>query len=277
MQGGNMYHLNNNDLTRFVGNASFSKNFKKGNIFQIELFLDICPSSETELNNIVSRNIVSKSDESSKMDKYKGKGKEKDERFDMGEYVDIDHSVIEDEGVNLNNNNSEILLKRPRSNSVQNLFSDSKSKDLVNIMVIDDSEISRKMLVRLLDINCKKVKIIDAIDGLDALIKIVRLKEKCKNKISMILLDNVMPNLTGEILSKILRGIGYDGLIIGITGNGVEEDKDKFLENGADYVFVKPFNKEKLVMLLELIKGSGYYSKNPLRIIEENGKLYWKD
>ena len=275
MQGGNMYHLNNNDLTGFVGNASFSKNLKKGNIFQIELFLDICPSSETELNNIVSRNIVSKSDESNKIDKYEGK--EKDGRFDMGKYVDIDHSVIEDESVNLKNNNSELLLKRPRSSSVQNLFSESKSKDLVNIMVIDDSEISRKMLVRLLDINCKKVKIIDAIDGLDALIKIVRFKEEYKNKISMILLDNVMPNLTGEILSKILRGIGYDGLIIGITGNGVEEDKDKFLENGADYVFVKPFNKEKLVMLLELIKGSGYYSKNPLRVIEENGKLYWKD
>ena len=143
-------------------------------------------------------------------------------------------------------------------------------------MVIDDSEISRKMLVRLLEINCKKVRIIDAIDGLDALIKIVNFKEKEKYKISMLLLDNVMPNLTGELLSKILRGIGYDGLIIGITGNGLEDDKDKYLESGADYVFVKPFNKQKLVMLLELIKTNGYDSKKPLKVIEEGGRLVWR-
>jgi len=268
MHGGKISHLNNDDLKRFVGDSSSSKHLKKGNIFQIELFLDICPSSKKEMNE-----ILSVSSESIKMEKCIEK--ETDGRFDMGEYVEISENAVKDDSVHLNNN-AEMLMKKTKADSVHSLFSGSKSRELVNIMVIDDSEISRKMLVRLLEINCKKVKIFDAIDGLDALIKIVRFKEKEQYKVSMLLVDNVMPNLTGELLSKILRGIGYEGLIIGITGNGLEEDKYKYLESGADYVFVKPFNKQKLVMLLEFIKENGYDSKYPSKICEECGKLVWK-
>ena len=267
MHGGKISHFNNDDLKWFVGDSGSSKYLKNGNIFQVELFLDICPESKKELDDILSVNS-----ESVKMEKCEKK--ETDVRFDMGEYVEISDNVVKDESVHLNN--SAELMKRSKVDSINSLFSGSKSKELVNIMVIDDSEISRKMLVRLLEINCKKVRIIDAIDGLDALIKIVNFKEKEKYKISMLLLDNVMPNLTGELLSKILRGIGYDGLIIGITGNGLEDDKDKYLESGADYVFVKPFNKQKLVMLLELIKTNGYDSKKPLKVIEEGGRLVWR-
>jgi signal transduction histidine kinase len=267
MHGGKIHHLNNNNLKLFTGNLSSSKNLKKGNIFQVELFLDICPASKKELDDIIS--IRSNYVNVDKCEK-----KETDLRFDMGECVEISGNVVEDENVHLNNSTE--LMKKSKTDSVHILFSDSKSKELVNIMVIDDSEISRKMLVRLLELNCKNVRIIDAIDGLDALIKMVNFKEKEKNKISMLLLDNVMPNLTGGLLSKILRGIGYDGLIIGITGNGLEDDKEKYLESGADYVFVKPFNKQKLVMLLELIKISGYDRKKSLNVIEEGGRLLWR-
>jgi DNA-binding response OmpR family regulator len=64
-----------------------------------------------------------------------------------------------------------------------------------------------------------------------------------------------MPNLTGEFLTKILRCIGYQGLIIGITGNGLEEDVKQFLDNGADYIFIKPFTKRKLDKLLDFTKN----------------------
>ena len=269
MHGGKIHHLNNNDLKQFVGDATTSKHLKMGNVFQVELFLDICPSSEKEMYDMVSVSIETNNKNNSEK-------KEKDSRFDMGEYVEITKSGDGDENVHLNNN-AELLMKRSKENSVPSLFTGSKNKESVNIMVIDDSEISRKMLIRLLELNCKRIRIIDAIDGLDALIKIVNFKEKEQNKISMLLLDNVMPNLTGELLSKILRGIGYDGLIIGITGNGVEEDKEKYLECGADYVFIKPFNKQKLVMLLELIRINGYDSKKPLKVIEEGGKLVWRE
>ena len=263
MHGGRITHFNNNDLMNFSGNSSSLKNLRNGNIFQVELYLDICPSSETDMEIILSKKNESKRFGAKKDESKKDESK-KDGRLDMGEFVDI-------------SNNVELILKPFKKDSVRTIFSDSKTKDIVNIMVIDDSEISRKLLVRLLENSCRRINIVEAIDGLDALIKMVKFKENNTNKISLVLVDNVMPNLTGELLSKILRGIGYDGLIIGITGNGLKEDKEKFLDNGADHIFVKPFNKQKLTMLLDLIKESGYDSKMPLKIIERDNKLNWEN
>ena len=102
--------------------------------------------------------------------------------------------------------------------------------------------------------------------------------DKIDKYVSMFFIDNIMPNITGELLSKILRGIGYSGLIIGVTGNGVEEDKTAFIESGADYVFVKPFTKEKLNKILEFVKNNGYESRydDEEIIIEKENKLVWQ-
>ena len=84
-----------------------------------------------------------------------------------------------------------------------------------------------------------------------------------------------MPNINGELLSKILRGIGFQGMIVGITGNGVQKDIDQFINNGADYVFVKPFNKEKMKLLFNFIEKEGSISKKEKKIVEKNGVLEW--
>jgi len=93
--------------------------------------------------------------------------------------------------------------------------------------------------------------------------------------LSKILVDNVMPNLNGELLSKILRGMGYQGLIVGITGNGLQQDIDHYLENGADYVFIKPFTKSNLTALMDFIEREGYESKDDRVIVDNNGVLEW--
>ena len=280
MNGGKITHFNNNNFSEFFSITNSVKNIKNGNVFQIELFLDICRSSQT--------NVIS--ERNNKMEKNE---KNTDNKLDMNNYIDISNNSFKDEAKriesciteeNNRSNNGKMLMKEGLSplkknsiSSINRIFSDSKDKNSVNIMVIDDSDISRKLLIRLLENNCKNIKIFDSIDGLDALIKIVQFKDTNRHKISMILVDNVMPNLTGELLCKILRGIGYDGLIIGITGNGLKDDKERFLDNGADYVFIKPFNKDKLEMLLKFIKRNGYDSKQPLKINEITGELLWKE
>ena len=90
---------------------------------------------------------------------------------------------------------------------------------------------------------------------MNALLQIVGFNERIDQRISMCFVDNVMPHISGELLSKILRGIGYNGLIVGITGNGVEQDKQSFIDNGADYVFVKPFTAKNLYWNLFKRKG----------------------
>jgi len=39
----------------------------------------------------------------------------------------------------------------------------------------------------------------------------------------------------------------YLGRIIGLTGNALPEDVEIFMKNGADKVFIKPFNKDILL------------------------------
>jgi CheY-like chemotaxis protein len=142
----------------------------------------------------------------------------------------------------------------------------------ITIAIVDDSDVSRKLMSRMFENNCKNIKIIECSDGLDCVIKIQYKLER----IQLIMLDNIMPNITGVLLSKILRGLGFSGLIIGITGNGLIEDKDEFIISGANYVFVKPFNKEKLDRLLAFIGKYGYESVNGKVIIETSNKtLEW--
>ena len=56
-------------------------------------------------------------------------------------------------------------------------------------------------------------------------------------RIDVILMDSVM---TGLEATKAIRGLKYDGVIIGVTGNVSTEDVSSFLNHGADAVLPKP-------------------------------------
>jgi CheY-like chemotaxis protein len=151
-------------------------------------------------------------------------------------------------------------------------ITDRSVTDKLRIAVVDDSELSRKLLTRLLIshtyLSDKKYKLYESFDGLDAV-------SSLHNKIdylSIIFMDNIMPNITGVLASKIIRGFGYDNLIFGITGNGLEEDIDEFINNGADYVFVKPFKKEKLDMVFKFIATYGFARQPGKKIAETTDK-----
>lgn len=78
------------------------------------------------------------------------------------------------------------------------------------------------------------------------------------------------------ILKIILNGINYDKLIIGITGNDSEHDINKFLNSGLDYIFIKPFNLDKLDILFNFLNNYGYSritNKKITMILED--KLEW--
>ena len=117
------------------------------------------------------------------------------------------------------------------------------------------------------------MKLYEAEDGLDAILKI---NSKIQY-ISLILMDNIMPNITGVLLSKILRGIGYNGLIFGITGNGLDEDREEFIKAGANFVFTKPFNKDKFDIMLCFIQKNGYDTVPNGKVVENvSGQLEWQ-
>ena len=172
------------------------------------------------------------------------------------------------------------LVENPTNNGAKQ--SSSKKSGItrkIKIALVDDSEISRKLLNRLLlghnFVKKNKCIIHEAIDGLDA---ISMLHNKI-HKFSIIFMDNIMPSISGILASKILRGFGYNNLIFGITGNGLTEDIDEFITNGADYVFVKPFKKEKLDMVFKFVGTYGFARQPGKKIVETADKkdIIWVD
>ena len=56
----------------------------------------------------------------------------------------------------------------------------------------------------------------------------------------MVLCDSVMPVMDGPTAVQIIRGLGYDGPILGVTGNTLPEQVADFVAHGADEVVGKP-------------------------------------
>ena len=69
----------------------------------------------------------------------------------------------------------------------------------------------------------------------------------------LVLMDNMMPHLTGAEACRAMRAMGFAGVIIGLTGNVFEEDITDYIANGANAVLHKPLVLADLFELLRQI------------------------
>jgi CheY-like chemotaxis protein len=65
-----------------------------------------------------------------------------------------------------------------------------------------------------------------------------------------ILMDFMMPICDGPTATRLIRDLGYKGLILGVTGNALPSDIEHFTSHGADQVLLKPVNYDVLGMAL---------------------------
>lgn len=155
-------------------------------------------------------------------------------------------------------------------------------RSCLKVMVVDDVHSNRKLLNMLLTkqygVNADEVS-----SGVEALRK-VREAEQDPNSASydIIFLDNVMPALNGIATSAIMRGapnismaaldlspgseaerevhlfrqagVVYRNLLVGLTGNAMDEDLAEFHDAGADMTIGKPL---KTKLLTELFRFCG--------------------
>jgi CheY-like chemotaxis protein len=59
-------------------------------------------------------------------------------------------------------------------------------------------------------------------------------------------MDYQMPNMDGPTSVKCMRDAGYNGLIIGVTGNALPADLKYFEDQGADNVITKPVRMSQI-------------------------------
>lgn len=114
-----------------------------------------------------------------------------------------------------------------------------------HILIVDDESNMRRGLKDNLEFEGYKVS--EAVDGVDALSKVA------ENKPDLIVLDVMMPNLSGFEVCKKLRKDGNETPIILLTAKGEEIDKVLGLEMGADDYVQKPFSIRELIARIKAV------------------------
>ena len=114
------------------------------------------------------------------------------------------------------------------------------------VLVVDDESRMRKLIKDFL--KAKEYNILEAEDGEKAL----QVFEENKNKITLILLDVMMPKLDGWSVLRQVRQQSKVPIIM-LTARGEEQDELFGFELGADEYISKPFSPKILVARVEAI------------------------
>jgi len=117
------------------------------------------------------------------------------------------------------------------------------------ILAVDDSGSLRQMVV--FSLNAAGYKVIEAIDGQDAL-------NKAKQQtVDLVLTDQNMPVMDGLTLIRSLRNlVSYQKVpILMLTTESSDEMKSQGRAAGANGWLVKPFDPKKLIEIVQKVIG----------------------
>ena len=130
----------------------------------------------------------------------------------------------------------------------------------LRVLLVDDSVINNSMLAMLL----RKLgfSLIDtAENGKIAVEKTLKSIERAA-PYDIIFIDNLMPEMNGTDAVRIMRSNGFNRLIIGITGNIMDNDEVIFLNSGVDMICEKPIKYEKIKRISRFVKQNGCLSRS---------------
>ncbi len=115
------------------------------------------------------------------------------------------------------------------------------------ILIVDDNKLNIKVARRA--ISDFDFEIDECYDGLECLNKVV-----VGNEYDLILMDIMMPNMSGETAIKRLKeNPNFKIPVIALTADAVAGAKEKYVSEGfVDYI-AKPFNKEQIKQKLDIV------------------------
>ncbi|MFZ1989768.1 MAG: response regulator [Alphaproteobacteria bacterium] len=125
------------------------------------------------------------------------------------------------------------------------LLEDDKAEELPHILVVDDDARLRTLLQRYLKQNGFRVT--TAGDAAQAQARMIGLE------FDLLVLDVMMPGISGIELAKILRGKASRIPILMLTARAEAEDRIAGLETGVDDYLTKPYEPRELVLRIRSI------------------------
>jgi CheY-like chemotaxis protein len=143
------------------------------------------------------------------------------------------------------------------------------------VLLVDDTISNRKMLGRILKTH--HIPFDEAEDGEKCLEKVLIASPAAASSSSsvssscpydLILMDYEMPILNGPKATQRLRELGCRVIVIGVTGNVLQEDRDFFLRHGADAVLPKPVKINGLLEVFEKLAAERVAAAAAAAVVE---------
>ena len=92
-----------------------------------------------------------------------------------------------------------------------------------------------------------------------------------KNNYDLILMDDMMPEMTGTETMKILKGNeSFTTPIVVLTANAIEGARENYLKEGFNDYLAKPIDKKELERVLKKFIVNDIKTPKPIEIIDEN-------
>ena len=111
----------------------------------------------------------------------------------------------------------------------------------IKILIVDDDKKIAASLEKLIEHQCRKVKISVVHDGFEAGQLVQRIHP------DIVLLDVMLPGIDGIRMCYLIKKYNKDTKIIVITGYHSDHVKKKVFEVGADHYFTKPLDCDALL------------------------------
>ena len=114
----------------------------------------------------------------------------------------------------------------------------------LKVLVVEDSSTLRRLWAKLL--KEQKCDVETATNGMDAIERCSAVLKEGKESYDVVLMDITMPIMSGDDAVRKLREMGWKGIVIALTANAMESDRQHYLEAGMDAVITKPFQMNQL-------------------------------
>lgn len=114
---------------------------------------------------------------------------------------------------------------------------------MANILIVDDSRTSRKILRQILEENGHTV-VDEAVNGQEGVQKFQA------SKPDIVTLDITMPVLDGIEALKMIKAMKSDEKVIMITAAGQKSKMIDCIKLGADDFLTKPFDKSEIIAVI---------------------------
>lgn len=146
------------------------------------------------------------------------------------------------------------LIRTNNAHSEKDVANTDRLEQLMgqlNVLMLEDEAMLRLLGQKLVSKLVASVQVAE--NGSDGL------KVFDPSKHNLVLTDYFMPEITGVEFARRLRGLGYTGVIIGVTAATLGDQRDEMLQAGVDMVLLKPLNAEMFKNSIAQLMAAGRF------------------